>query len=514
MSTFFKGLALFVLIATATWVAVLWHWERSHRDVDSVDIVLYLAVLPFAGFVLALLLRSGWHAAQQRSAAGAAGAAAPAAAPAAGSGGAPAAGPDDGAGERERHLALQVLGMQCQLLCGATASEVDTALAEGRLRPQPDAELRNEAGLPVMTARLPDLDPDAQRASCDGALALLRRQREAWQALEPSPAFWRALAALQAPIEQALLALQPWHGPLGLDDEGPARTTPSRPSEAAPLHLLLALPAHTHALELALAQDWVQAQCRSARIPPERLAVQVFAAAETGEAWQRAESLALALHRRQQAGLLLVAAAHSDIDEHLTAELGRQGRLFDAERRPRGLMPGEGAVVLLLASEGWPAAPDAPETAVQIHRAGQFRRSQSVEANGKAGHAELLKACEEALARARVEAGGVAAIVTDADQHSARSAECFGAALALTPHLDAGEDVRVLGATLGHTGVVGALVALGLAAEAVRKQQRPALAFSAADPVVRLAWVARPPVWPPAGEGPPGAPAAAAGKTS
>jgi hypothetical protein len=68
VSNFVKGAALLVLISCGVWVAVLWRWEVSARDMNTHDIIVYLAVLPLTLFALALLMRWAWRNAAPRQA--------------------------------------------------------------------------------------------------------------------------------------------------------------------------------------------------------------------------------------------------------------------------------------------------------------------------------------------------------------------------------------------------------------------------------------------------------------
>lgn len=106
MSSFIKGVALFVAITCAIWVAVLWRWEATSRDMNTPDIVVYLGLLPLTVFGLALLLRWAWRGAAQRQAASAAAAATASTGPGA------AAAPS--ADEARRHATMQLLAAHVQ----------------------------------------------------------------------------------------------------------------------------------------------------------------------------------------------------------------------------------------------------------------------------------------------------------------------------------------------------------------------------------------------------------------
>mgnify|MGYP003341791578 CR=1 FL=1 len=65
----FKGLGLFIAIACAVWVGVLWQWQATRRDMSVEDIVVWLGLLPLTLFVLVILARWAVAGALRRAAA-------------------------------------------------------------------------------------------------------------------------------------------------------------------------------------------------------------------------------------------------------------------------------------------------------------------------------------------------------------------------------------------------------------------------------------------------------------
>ena len=76
MKSLIKGAALFVAVACVVWIAVLWRWRATQREMDAGDIVLYLAILPIVVFALVLAARWAVRGALERQDAQAAAAAA------------------------------------------------------------------------------------------------------------------------------------------------------------------------------------------------------------------------------------------------------------------------------------------------------------------------------------------------------------------------------------------------------------------------------------------------------
>lgn len=428
MKTFFKGLALLLLVACAVWLPVLWHWQRTLRDVNTADVVYWLVVLPVLLFVALLLLRRAWRAVVLPARAAAASAAAPANAPAAAVVPAPAA--------RPAHLLATALNLPG----ASSAAALEDALRDQAVQPEPDAELTDDDGLPLHTARLPELDLDTLAPEPEVLLA--------------QPRTLRALAALAPVLDEIALAL------------------PQRQDGAVPPHLrvLLHLPGDTPAEDCERAQAWALRRLQASA--PEwapGLQLRVLGGPVLA-LWQQAEQLLAALVQDGRSDLLLLAAAHSELDGDLLARWSDQRQLFHAQRQPRGRMPGEGAAALLIA----PAAPAAGATSLaELHRAAWAERRQPVDAPGRVSSETLESVIATVLNAAQLPAEQLPALACDVDRHGARNGELFSAVIARLPQLDAMQDVRALGAACGHQGAVGLLASVALAAHAVSQPPQP-----------------------------------------
>lgn len=187
MRALFSKLLLLAALGAATWFIVLWRWYATRRVVSVEDVALYLLALPLGLFAFVLAMRWAvlWGAASAQ-------AAAEAAASARAAGQAPAAQP-------AAPPAWPLLGAWVHTPAGTDLEALRTALAEGTPRPVPDARLRDQDGLPVLSARIPALDVPAIEA----ALA-----STGTPPVKASPAVLRALAALAPLIDQAA---EPWH---------------------------------------------------------------------------------------------------------------------------------------------------------------------------------------------------------------------------------------------------------------------------------------------------------------
>jgi hypothetical protein len=487
VSNFFKGAALFVLISCGVWIAVLWRWEATAHDMNTRDIVVYLALLPLTVFALALMLRWAWQSAARRQAALAASVAAAAATGAVASN--PAGGRTD---EERRHATVQLLGAFLVCAAGESASELQAAAQAGTPRPALDSEFTDDDGLPVLTARIKALDTSAAGeldVLLEAPLATARSKRPEWSELDPPEHVRRALSALEQPLLQAVGALAPW-----ADRFQAPPNTPRGQEPAKHVRVLLGWPADwaafEHELGLAFAAELIHAN-GDAAIPQ---ACFVFTSlAGSGEALlAHADRLLQTMAREGHQEPLIVAACHSTLSDSAVQALERDSQLFVATKRPKGRMPGEAAAVLVLADAAWPLNPDADGPVPHLHRPAVHMRDKSVDAPGRVTSDVVSQAMTQALMAAWLGVEAVAAITCDADQHSARGGEFHGSAMSLGAELDTEQDMRVLGTVTGAIGAVSALLVVACAAERAQAIEKPCLAVTLSDAFARLALVALP----------------------
>lgn len=453
-----KALALLVLLLCGSSLLMLWRWDAQGHQPSTGEALLYLLVLPLMLFACLLLLRWAWQAVWLP------GLAAAVAEPAA----AAAAPPARSAEEQARERTHPVLSAQLRLSAGSSASEVQDAVQSGKAAPGVDGELRGARGLPILAARMADLDPSALEASWPDA------ERELGTATR------RALAALLEPLQRSADDI---HQALAAWTQEPA------PS------LRLLLQTGCAARESEAVAQWVQQQLAEATgLPLERLRIEPLpAAAEPAQAlWQAADRLLTLLQRERSPDLLVLVAAHSHLAEDLVERWEAEGRLFDAERQPKGLMPGEGAAVLVLGPADWPVAGDEPPLP-HLHRPVLAQRDKSIEAAGKVGHQVLEGVLAQTLALGRCGVEALGSLVCDADRHGPRNTELFGAVLAHKLPLDPIEDMQLLGAACGHLGSVGSVAAVALAAQraAADEEHRPSLILGLNDLQARLGLLVR-----------------------
>ena len=428
-------------------------------------------------------------------------------------------------GRAQAQAGSLLLAQAVQAAAGSGAADLPAALRDGRIRPTPDARLRDDEDLAPFSTRIAGLDDALAVPGLPGA--------------EAAPRLLRSLALLE-PCLPALDAAGPWLALLLAQVPAPPRAggeaiVPSellarrrsgaaaagaRPSAFAETRPA-ALPAHQAALQPgAPAFDiWL---ALSPELPP--------AAGEHALSWlaARAASLpafeprahrlllrpavsgvALLADAQQQLadwqgagrdGLLLLLAADTLVDEAALLQPSRLGLVING-RRIKGLSLGEAGVALLLGTRGLLQRAAAADIAAGVRLLPPLAartRDQSADAPGRAGTDTAQAVLEQAL-RASAQAAPpaeatalVAHLVSDADLRPSRSTELYGAVLEHAQHLDAAEDLSVLGVALGDCGIAAAPLALATAAGACARTRRPAAWLSLIDARARGAGVVLP----------------------
>ncbi len=484
MKSVIKGAALFVALTCLVWIAVLWHWRATQRDMDVGDIVLYLGLLPVAAFGLVLAVRwaVGGALAKQDARAAAVSPKTP---------GAPAPAPAKAAADVRPALAWHLLGAWMNVPGGTNAAEFLAAIEAGKPRPRPDTALRDDEGLPVMCARVAGIDTDAVSADLARAASTA-----ATPDVATAPRAIRALACLAQPLAEFALAVNEWATHLSVADDEQAQREPRF------ARVLAAWPADWDDATCVAAQEWLATRlCEPTRATLTRAQWSIRGQRMTGtELLAAGERVLDALQRQGRDDPVVLLACHSDLDLAGIRQLERDQQLFHSERRPKASMPGEGAALLSLSAVAWPADVVASSSRVRFDSPAIVRRSQSVDTPGRTASDDAERLVEHSLASARLDGVAIAKLACDADQHTPRATELFAVTIALLPGLDATEDLRLAGTISGRLGAVAPLVTLAMAAHQAAEAGKPAVALSLADTHWRMAAVVRPDTYSPAAE--------------
>lgn len=482
MTKFVRVLALALAIFCCTWVAVLWWWQRSGRVTAEVDLVVYLVLLPLVLLVLAFALKGAWN-----RAAGIASAEPAMASEESAGGSTPHKGQPGG--EQTRYATSLIVQVALLSTGGATASEVLQAAADGNPMPVPDKRLVNDAGLPVLCARLPDAELALEEVR--DQLEMLAEQLRAdtrWPVEQGSESVVRALAALQKPF----MAQREWL----LDLSTRAHDAQQRPHgvQLQRVRLLLGCAAYWSLFEQALAERWVEALWTS-----EDDAMAASYVLEILVLPGGGDDLLLSAHSGTHPSATppepawqLLVAAHSDLDQQRIDSLSAIGRLYEASTAPGASMPGEAAAAVLIAPTDWVVPGDLQVQPVLLHQPASTQRAKPIEATGKVDSQALREAAAQAVSAARLVASQLDALVCDGDQHSQRATELYGLTIGDLPQLDPIEDMRVLGRVTGNVGAASGLLVVACASEWARATRKPVLALAMADSRQRLALIVTP----------------------
>jgi hypothetical protein len=490
MALFGRGLLLLLAICSLTWLGVLWWWQSRGPDVQEADLVTYLVLLPLTVFLLVLALKWAWKSAAARL---------PTAQPVTADAGAGAAvtAPADAPGNaQERLRTWQLLHVVLVSPVAEQGQELLDAAEKGEPLPQPDAELVDSAGLPVLTVRAKDIDAEAQ--SLADELDMLHGS-EAWQQQMDNGGLrdgWlRSMALARRSLESQAQWLAQWSQAetalLGQqDDSMPSASRRDRHL----LRVLLGVDGHWSVAERTLAEQAMTAWFAELMDKEvERWDAAWDVVSGSSEAlWLKADQLILSADRMDQRVWTLVLACSSALDQSLVDDWSAQGYLMSVPQQPRGRIPGEAAAAMLIAPKGWAALPDMDLTVVHMHRPSVSRRSKPIESPGKVDHQVLEAVTLQAMDVATLSAADVTYLVCDADQHSHRATELYGVTLARFPDLDPVQDMRLLAGVGGHAGCASALVLVAAATTWVQKNSRPCVVLSQADAHDRMALVLKP----------------------
>lgn len=488
MSKAVKAAGLGLVIFVTVWVVTLWQWYRSQQPVNSEEVATQLILLPVGLTVVALL--AWWGAGRLRN-----WLAKPVEPPP----GSPSARESAMVRNAAADAAPQSmpLGFACILAEALTLPEGDdpesawAALRSGQLRPGLDPHLQDSDGMPVFSARMPDLSTqdwlDAHAELGDPSLP---------------ESLLRAMALIEAPLHRLLSALPAADGldVSGLDASVPGpgesgatflsgvgqsggRDLALRRRELAPaLDVQVWVPAEWQDEHRSLFVDWLRQQsglaldwARSSGSVEPRWSVASIDSPEAG--WDQLLPRLSELHAEVRPRLLLVLAAQSLVDEACVVGMQARGELFTTQHQG-GRVPGEGAAGMLLAN-----APMAARCAEAQHPwlgvpCGAFRQ-RSADRAGRPGADELTSAMQQALlpwaqgAPDQIGQGGWWCL-SDADHRPGRTSELFEAFQALQPDADAMQSVLRLGDAWGELGIARALVPVALAANVVRQGAQPA----------------------------------------
>jgi len=356
---------------------------------------------------------------------------------------------------------------------GATVDELAEAIAANRARADLDRELVDEDGFPVMTARSADASDDMLQ---DEVIEWL--SRNGMEELRFSEEQWRALTLASAVT--ADLAMRAAGELPGLKNSPPM------------LQLLPVLPADWPIDQRRAASMWLRHTAAQCGWPFERISVPVDALAIGTDAAPAALLKRFAIDAADSVtpALALIVACASHIGQQTADEWAARGSLFTSAQ-PQGLIPGEGAVGLLLADLRQAEATESIAY-VLLDRIEEVQRDAESDDVRRVDTALLGELVERVCKHAAMPLPNVAMIVADAGHRRNPVAELMGFASAAMPQLDASEDIVCVGLSSGTCAAVPFLTSLALARHYVLEREAPVLCVSNESAYRRCVGLVRP----------------------
>jgi hypothetical protein len=486
MTKVWKILALLVAITVLVWLTTLWRWQTSNVDPSGSAIALNLLLLPL-GLTMTVLLAM-WSVRRLHSYASA-----PLVSETVSTQTTSAI-----TDASERSAPFIVLASGVELRSGGDWNIACSSIESGECKAELDSELKDDDGIAVFTARIPEMDTDAVEASIAELVeGLAAEQVEEWASYKAPTDLVRVLSLL-------IQSMNNMQTPLEAQWEAFKNSDPSR---IPTVTLSLVIPARWPAPAQRVATAWLtkqfdplleaglQAARQSramARSDRPAVHLQVHAVASAEDFWSMLDQKLVQWQRDDEAALMLVMAADSRISEEEILRLSAQQTLFSGVN-PLGLVPGEGAASLLLASSVWPQPANAEPAMAHMHRASLARRDKSADASGRLTANTLQQVAEAALKVSRIEPTAIMHLTTDADHRGSRTGEVYGTMQELLPHLDAATDGLRAGVGCGDLGIVRLLACAALSASKVADSQTPALVLGVLPAFERFAVVLTPP---------------------
>lgn len=428
---------LALLAFGACWTGAIVWWRSRTGDPGTGELMFYLFVLPGG-------LLCGALAAQKRLAA----------APPA-----PTPEPVDAPAPMPAAMPVALLAAAVRSPYGATLDDLTDSLARNKARPALDAELTDEEGFPLLTARCPDaVDP------------ALQAEIVAWlgdAATDFSDEQWRALVLASSVTAELATAL-----PLHFENDN--------------LRLAPVLPVDWPAGQRDAAGRWLQHIVVQHGWPAEHITI-----VPPNEADMSGTVPTTLLRPMATAvpGLTLIVAGASHVGD-ATVQAWTIRQTLCTSTCPHGQIPGEGAVGMLLGNPAQGASTGIHFTV--LDPIATARHAVSADEHRGPLPPVLPDLARATLTTAAIDASTLTAIVADT-RRTTLMLELMSFANTAAPQLTDANDVIAFGRASGTCGAVPALTALALASHYACDRNGPVLWLSNEDAFQRCAAIVRPP---------------------
>lgn len=496
MKGFVKGLSLFIAVTCLVWLAVIWRWNATSRDMSTYDIVMYLVLLPLLMFMLVAASLWAYKGFQEKAKAKAEN-------PEASSSASTQSQPKPlTESEKSRRQTFQLISGRAMTSAGSSVEAIEGAAKNGDPVPKLLDDLLDEGGMPVMAAKSEDIElsvyDDQIQPKIESVLKDVIATKPEWSNEEPDQAFKRALIMLHQVLEQNFTDLAPWTQHLAKTNTG-SNSSAAQQATGPRLRILTHWPSSFSAFEKALANGWLKDAVLGAELP----VLASFMSTDTPDPqhdglmesgiglWHTADALFKQMETQQRHDLIMLLTCESLVSEAKVGQLETQNRLYTTTNK-LGLMPGEGAAGLILADSSWVAPEDVSPLPAMVHRPTIVKRDKSIEAAGKVTPDVVMNAVDMALQGSEVASAEFASLITDADTHTPRGQEVFLTSGSRFAHMEANEEVLSTGITTGAINAVSCLMVVAMAANKAASSEKPVMALSVFDTHWRMATVAKP----------------------
>lgn len=367
----------------------------------------------------------------------------------------------------ERGYSIALIGASVATASGMSSSEILDAVAAGK-RPEPDAELLDEAGFPVFSARVERLDADVL-----GEWLAAHQDTLPKHFLDGEPV--RALALLDMLL------------PAALDD---ARNLMDKNKPETRLRIQWLVPSSWERDHYPALLAWLR-DSYLAEFDKTRFEASVRPVGTEVDVLKEIDELILAAKREQlEHDIHLIVGANSHIGESTVQTWSDQNRLFTANRQS-GQIPGESAICLLFT--GTPEdGVITPDESVRVSRISSARRDKSADAGGRVGSALLEQLIGGVLTIRGIDAADVKKIVSDGDHRDTRVTELMTAVGQQFKELDPMADCHSIGIACGTTSPLGGLLALACSRDKVLAEGGSVVCISNQDAIARAVLVVEP----------------------
>ena len=370
-------------------------------------------------------------------------------------------------------MPLAILASALRSPHGATAKELAAAIASGKARADLDRELIDEDGFPVMAARCSEASDAALQEEIVEWLA-----QHGMAELQFSEAQWRALIMASAVAGDLTLTAVAALG--------------SAESSLPVMQLVPVLPSDWHADQCQAATLWFRQMVERSGWTPERIAMPAEPTDNAGAPASSAvfSRLAQDTLEKAQPCLAMVVACASHISQETVDTWAAEGKLFTSSR-PQGLIPGEGAVGLVLTDLEQARTKQLTDF-VLLEPVQEAQHGVSADDIKRVDPNVLEELTRRAVKRRNVDFTEVVMIVADTGHRSSRVLELMGYVSVTMPQLDDTGDVICVGVACGSCDAVPFMTALALARHYVLERFGPVVCVSNEDALVRQAALVQP----------------------